>query len=1219
MVTILADSAIVNLSKVGHQFEQVCALSVGEYLYNEFWSLIMLKTVSRVMNPALSFMLMLLCYFFSAKSLAQGLVINEVMSSNVQTILDEDGDTPDWIEIYNSGPDPIDLTGYSLVDSSTIDTPWIFPDMSIMSGAHLLLFASDKDRNEVPLRWETVIDLGDNWNYIVPNQELPTNWNSIDFDDSTWDTGISGFGYGDNDDSTIVSNVMSVFIRTTFEVETPEDIEEVLLHMDYDDAFVAYINGTEIARANITSEGPPPFDQPADNYDHEAQMYQGNPPDVFAISELEDVLLMGTNVLAIQVHNHSTGSSDLTAIPFLSLGSSNPDALNSLSEFLTTGTKNLHLNFKIASDGEFLILKDANGELVDSLYSRDLPGDISLGRSPDGTGDWLYFDEPTPGGANIDQGFNDFAGEVTFSEEAGHYQSTISLQLSSPESNDQIFFSTDGSLPAESGIAYTGSINISSTTVIRAQVINPGSLPGPINSRSFFINTDHDLPIISLVTHPGNFWDYNEGIYVMGPNASPNIPHDGANFWQDWEKPVHVEMFETDGDLAISQDAGTKIFGGWSRANAQKSLSIFARKSYGNDDFDHALFGSRGLDKFANFVLRNSGNDWNNTMFRDAFNTTLFHENVDVQDYRPAVIYINGEYWGIQNIREKVNEDYLGNHYDLDPDEITILELNAEPVEGDEQEYADLINFVNTNDLAVASNYQYVIDRIDVFNYTQYLIGNIFIDNKDWPGNNIKYWKSNQPNSKWKWIAFDTDFGFDPWNEGNVNYNTLQFALEPNGPGWPNPSWSTLLFRKLIENESFKINFINSFADRLNTELQSDILLGRLDEFESGIESEIASHLSRWGGNFADFEYNVSRMRNFAEQRPSSVKQHLKSEFGLSDDWEVTLNVNDEAYGEIRVNTLVLERYPWSGEYFQGIPIELEAIPKPGYQFLRWEGGITQTNSTIEINLQNDTNITAVFEESDSELNSIVINEINYNSPDDFETEDWVELYNKGSETIDLSGWVLKDDNDDHSFVFPEGTSLSSDQYLVVCRDQEVFDSMIGDVRTVGNMDFGLSGDGDCVRLFTSEQILSDEVCYLPESPWPTLPDGNGGTLALKEPGLDNADPYSWYGRANNGNPGESNRIDLTVLDVSAPDIGFQIFPNPTMGVINLKFKLDRSGDVQVNLFDLSGKRLKQCFYKNQSAGQINHQFDFDGISPGLYLFVLETSSFKKSVRIQFE
>ena len=1143
---------------------------------------------------------------------AQDLIINELMPSNNITIYDEDGDTPDWVELYNNESDPINLEGYVLADSGSLEFPWAFPSMDLAAGQHLIVFASDKDRNTPPLNWETIIDWGDSWTYLIPDETTSGDWMDSEFDDSTWEVGSSGFGYGDEDDNTTLETTGSVFIRHEFDLESIEETTEVLFHMDYDDGFVAYLNGVEIARENLTSDGPPAYDQFADDYNHEAQLYQGGQPSAFTVDT--ELLQTGTNVLAVQVHNANATSSDLTAIPFLSLGSSSP-VEGELSEHLSASASYLHTNFKISADGEAILLLDPSGAVINNVNTSDLPVDISYGRESDGSDTWVYFNSPTPGASNTTEGYADFSAEVLFSAEGGIYNESIQVTISS-ESEAPIYYSTDGSLPSLSGQLYSSPISINSTTVLRAQVISDANLPGSVNTSSYIINSDHDIAVVSITTHPDNLWDHNKGIYVMGPTASPDNPHFGANFWQDWERPIHIEMYDSDGDLAFSQDAGVKIFGGWSRANAQKSLSIFARKSYGDNEIKDKIFPDLELNDFSSIVLRNSGNDWNNTMFRDAFITSLFHESVDKQAYRPAAIYINGEYWGLQNIREKVNEDFLGNHFDLDPDSITILEANAIPVEGDEQEYLDLISFINTNSLQESSNYEYVADRIDLENFIHYQVGNIFIDNRDWPGNNIKYWKSNRPNSKWRWIAYDTDFGFDIWNEGKVTWNTLDFALDPNGPDWPNPPWSTLLLRRLMENNQFKKRFINTFADRLNTVLISEVMTERISEFEKGIENEIADHLSRWGGSYSDWSSNVARMKEFANQRPGNVRNHINSTFDLDGINEVTLAVNNEAFGDIRINSLELSSYPWRGDYFDGNPITLTAEPKPGYRFLRWEGSTSQTDEVIEINLSADMTITAIFEEANSELTAIVINEINYNSDKDSETEDWVELYNKGDETIDLSGWILKDDDDEHQFVFSDGTALSAGGFLVVCRDTEAFSSIHSTENIQGNMDFGLSSDGDCVRLFNQEGVLTDEVCYLSSAPWPASPDGKGSTLALKNPALDNSDADSWYGLGQNGNPGESNEAELDPTGLTS--FTSHIYPNPTMnGSFWLSADIKNTEYVTIGLLDLSGRKVSGIYQGLWSnAGSPKELSLPKNLEPGMYFLLIEGKESRSVARL---
>ncbi|MCK4296834.1 MAG: hypothetical protein KAX28_09310, partial [Candidatus Marinimicrobia bacterium] len=187
------------------------------------------------------------------------------MSSNLFAIADEDGDYPDWIELYNTGITTVNLRNYGLTDNLTDTFKWIFPDINILTNEYLLLFASGKNSADRIIHIETIINWGDEWKYFLGNSEPPANWREVSFDDSTWLVGASGFGYGDNDDSTDVSPddpfaapPFSVFIRKKFDINDVNSVLGVLFHVDYDDGFVAYLNGTEIARANVGTVGTPP-------------------------------------------------------------------------------------------------------------------------------------------------------------------------------------------------------------------------------------------------------------------------------------------------------------------------------------------------------------------------------------------------------------------------------------------------------------------------------------------------------------------------------------------------------------------------------------------------------------------------------------------------------------------------------------------------------------------------------------------------------------------------------------------------------------------------------------------------------------------------------------------------------------------------------------------------------------------------------------------------
>ena len=549
-----------------------------------------------------------------------------------------------------------------------------------------------------------------------------------------------------------------------------------------------------MTRANI--EGFPPAYTATALTDHEAKIYNGGFPDRFTFGNPSDYLQNGENVLSIQIHNVNNSSSDMSVIPFLSAIYNSPtnEGINPPG-ILQLKNSALHTNFKIASDQETLYLFDENVNLIDSVFIENLQPDISIGIPLGGNG-LVYFETPTPGQPNDGIGYSGInTEEIIFSHPGGNTD-VLSLELSGVSLPSVIRYTLNATIPNGNSTPYTTPISINSNTVVRARVFRPDYIPSKTQSKTYLINISHDLPVISLVTEPDNFFDIDEGIYALENNAGNNFPHFGANFWEDWERPIHFTFYEINNSIGLEFDGGTKIFVGWSRGHGQKSLSIFARNQYGIGEINYPLFPDQSYSTYQSFVLRNSGNDWLNTMIRDGALTGLMkNSGLDYQAYRPAVTYLNGDYWGFYNMREKTNEHSLASKHQLDPNEIDILELDGQLIYGDNQDYLDLIDFVSTNNLSSGSNYEYASEEINVENFIIYNVAQIYFNNTDWSGNNIKYWRAK--NGKWRWFLFDTDFGFGTWNNFDYTNNTLGFALEPNGPGWPNPSWSTLLFRKI--------------------------------------------------------------------------------------------------------------------------------------------------------------------------------------------------------------------------------------------------------------------------------------------------------------------------------------------------------------------------------------------------------------------------------------
>lgn len=1139
---------------------------------------------------------------------AQELRINEAMASNIHTIFDEDGASSDWIEIHNAGSESVDLDGYALSDDSSFENPWIFPSFILNPDQYLLVFASDKDRVAPPLFWETVIDVGDEWHYFVPDSDLSIDWNTLSFDDSAWLIGKTSIGYGDGDDSTLVDEgTISVFMRKTFDITSTIQITDGILHVDYDDGFVAYLNGTEIARSGLAGDNPV-YDEVATS--HDAVMYQGGSPESFPISNIKELLIEGENVISVQVHNAGSSSSDMTIIPILSFGSGENRG-GELSEYLSATVDNFHTNFKISSSGDSIFLRGPELDIIDTLVTGVLAADISIGLALDGSGDLQLFDEPTPGEANSSNGYSSSitSGEVIFSQPAGYYSGSVQIEMSSGMADDPIYFTTDGSIPLLSSALYIAPIEISENTVLKARVINGGSLPGKTATASYLIDVNHDLPIISISVDPDDFFDETEGMYMLGPNASNSNPYFGANFWLDWEKPVHVEMFEENGEKAFSAHAGAKVFGGWSRGWSQKSLSIFFRNSYGDGPITYQLFPEKDIHEFSSIVLRNSGNDWGRSMFRDGLLSTLFHESVDTQEFRPSVVYINGVYWGIHNIREKVNEHFIAANHGLESDSIEIVEFLGDPVTGSAEHYWSLLDYTFTNNLSLEANYEYVQTQMDVRNYLYYMSTNIFINNYDWPAYNIKFWRENSNTGRWRWIAFDKDAGFGIWNVETYSDNNLTPIL--TSPDWPAP-----LFHALMKNESCKNLFINIYADQLNTSWKAEVIHDEIDEKRALIEGEMPNHISRWNNNedygedsgldYDSWTERVNVLYTYAIERPAFAIDHIIEAFDLSGDFNVNLDVSNGNHGSVRINTIEPTNYPWDGTYFNEVPIEVEARPMPGYRFVRWEGAENETNSKVKLTTSSDISLKAIFEDAGDVSDFLVINEINYNATVDI--EDWVELFNKDFSPINLSGWILKDDDDLHSFEFPEGTIISARSYLVICRDERNFAFHYPGISNyIGEMDFGLSGNGDCVRLFDSDGQLVEEVCYEETLPWPEEANGQGSTLALFDTELNNTDPSNWYAEPDNGNPGEANRL-ITALQGNNLIDQLLIYPNPASQKIQITFNLHKTGKTDLSILDLSGKNVFQLVSKNLSAG--THEFTWvpsESVESGIYLIRLES------------
>ena len=432
-------------------------------------------------------------------------------------------------------------------------------------------------------------------------------------------------------------------------------------------------------------------------------------------------------------------------------------------------------------------------------------------------------------------------------------------------------------------------------TVVRIQRFSGDIHVGPGEARTYLLGAlPSTLPIVSLVTDAGNFFDPTQGIYVPGMvhENDPSWPwHWGTgNYMQDgkeWERPVHVEWFESTGQRVLAQNAGVRIHGSGSAALPQKSLRLYAKDDYGPDTFKAAVFPESSLREFKRLIVRTSGQDSLTSKLKDcALQGMLVGIGLELQACRPAAMYLNGEYWGLHELRERYDEYYLAQHHGLDRKKVVIVQGTGEldvGSPGDEEPYAQLLTFVRENDLSLDENYAHVKTLMDVDNFIDYTIVEVFFGNEDWPQNNVKLWRyrtgtpGDEPSvgdGRWRWLLYDLDLAFTsgPDSDSLARLLTDDELPEP----------SVLLARRLLEAPEFKARFVSRFFWHLENTFTVARMTARVDALAAKLEPEMPAHVSRWRypATVGVWSAEVQSLRDALERRPAAMRQFLEEAFG---------------------------------------------------------------------------------------------------------------------------------------------------------------------------------------------------------------------------------------------------------------------------------------------------------------------------------------------------
>ncbi|MFH1049677.1 MAG: lamin tail domain-containing protein [bacterium] len=1133
------------------------------------------------------------CMLFVYELHAQ-IKINEIVSSNSESCYDEFQNAPDWIEIFNSGSSSVNLNGYRIFDKNNFQDAWILPDTILQSGEFIVIFASGESRNssnnfviEASGHGITQFNSTDGMRYeyltVTGDFDIYITFNSLrNYKSDTYAALMV------REELTDDSKYAGMFCQN------PDKAGFLFFYREQENEnpFVSYFYNRETDYPNCTirlkREGNNITGYILDEkyfwYTKDATISMSMEENTayvgIALSSSRNDLLSKLTISNIILNGDTIDIADFNSIEF-----------NTSIPGKKYKSKEIHTNFKLDRDEGTVYLWNASGSILDSLKYDNLMTDVSYGLEPDGAGVLKYFEPSTPG-KNNQNSFLDIAKSPEFSNDGGWFTSTQFVTLNSKEPNGEIYFTLDGSEPDEKSQRYTGSpIKIDTTTLIRSRAFRYDCLSSEIINNTYFINDSSSLQVLSLAADPFDLWNEEDGIFVK------------KNLYNKKEIPISFELWSKDKTPEYEAGAGAKVHGQLSKSFPQKSLRIYARGKYGTTVFKYPFFGKSGDDEYETIILRNGGTEWWRTLLRDGFAAVVAERmpGLDAMAFSPSLMFINGSFYGIQNIRERIDESYIHLKYDVPYESIDLLEDWDVLLYGSSKDYHIMYDSVINYDMSSSDAYAFIDRNIDITNIMSYVILEMYVANIDWPWKNLKYWKSTALDNKWRWVINDMDYTC-----GIASFPQLDmvpFATDGK-------EIFSRFFPKLLENERFKIEFINRTADMESTLFLPNNMLDILDSLADILRPEIPRQHARYDSSAMNWEDEIDVMRDYLTRRHKYFPTHYLTYFNLKDTSSVTLDVQPTGSGKIQISTIIPSQYPWHGKYFQDVPVKIQALPNKGYKFSNWSD--TQyKNDTITINFPDIFTITAYFSKEEDVDTNIVINEIMYNNDNNVDTEDWIELYNAGND-IDISGWTLKDDNDSHIFTIPENTILTKENYLILCRDTSKFSIYHFSINErIGNFDFGFAED-DMVRLFDKDERLIDNVDYDYRKPWPTNSDGTGNSIELINTDYDNELAENWRSSIeSNGTPGRRNStlVDSQEVLPANSKIKATNYPNPFSDETTIEINLDESQKICIKLFNDYGFELDAIVNaKVLSKGIHYFKYKNDKLSTGMYYLQIQSN-----------
>ena len=629
-----------------------------------------------------------------------------------------------------------------------------------------------------------------------------------------------------------------------------------------------------------------------------------------------------------------------------------------------------HTNWKLDKDGGTIYLIDRYNGIRDSVAYPQLLGGLSWG-IVDG-GYWKFFDKPTPEKPNTEsKAYDEIVPAADMSGlKAGFYNDAFTLNPPALEDGVKLRCTTDGSVPTENSPEFNSPKTIDHSMAFRCATFKKGALSNKVTTRTFFVDEDVvKMPVVAISVDSSFFREH----YIKTSCDAPKGCKDSAGLYADVELPIHVEYFEkgssTKDGATWEMDAGISLMGGYSRLNDKKSVSIHLREGYEDGSINYPLFETRkGVnDKYRAFNLRNNGNRFVSDYIEDAMGGALLEgTSVDYQRSRQVVVFYNGKYYGIHDMRERFNKHYVETNYKIESSSVNFIKHLGQEVEasnGTTDAYLAMLSFVAKNDFSGENNANYatVKTMLDVGNLADYMAAEIYIHNGDWPNNNVRAWSA--PEHPWKFMVYDLDHGFD-WTWG---VNNKEFTQETNMFEWIKKGGGNKpckvegcfanLYIQLIKNPEFKRMFINrsavmfnSYTNFANVTKIVNAMTATIDADEMTRDLAKFKQDQKWYENSCHqgFDKTGSCMKEWAEKRDPKVIQEYEEEFGLSGTASVTIAASGKGTVLMEGAALPNGATSYKGKFFVGNPILLTAVPDAGSVFTGWSDGVTDNPRLVE-------------------------------------------------------------------------------------------------------------------------------------------------------------------------------------------------------------------------------------------------------------------------------